>query len=87
MFVIILKEIGNIHSYHSESLNQKEFYFERIHKNGVRSGFSTFIFHNKDEAEYKLEKMKEQYSTCPWMEFEIVSLNELKTFVDNHFAQ
>lgn len=84
MFVIILKDTVNIHSYYKESINGSE--FERIHKN-VRSGFSTFIFSNNEEAEYKLNKMKYQYSACSWMEFEIVPLNELKTFVDNHFAQ
>jgi len=85
MFVIILKDTGNIHSYYKESINGSE--FERIHKNGVRSGFSTFIFHSKDEAENTLERMLVQYSACSWMEFKIVPLNEFKTFVDNHFAQ
>jgi hypothetical protein len=84
MFVIILKDTGNIHSYFRETINASE--FDRIHKNGVRSGFSTFIFHNRDEAEFRLNKMKEQYSNCPWMNIEIVLLNDLKTFVDNHFA-
>ncbi len=85
MFVIILKEIGNIHSYYKESLNGSE--FERIHKNGVRSGFSTFIFHSKEQAENTLKRMLVQYSNCPHVEFEIVPLNDLKTFVDNHLAQ
>lgn len=84
MFVIILKDTGNIHSYFRETINGSE--FDRIHKNGVRSGFSAFIFYNRDEAEFRLDKMKEQYSNCSWMEFEIVPINELKTFVDNHFA-
>lgn len=81
MFVIILKEIGNIHSYYREGINGSE--FDTIHKN-IRSGFSTFIFYNKDEAEFQLNKMKFHYSACSWMEFEIVPLNDLKTFVDNH---
>ena len=85
MFVIILKDTGNIHSYYKESINGSE--FDRIHKNNVRSGFSSFIFYSKEEAEYKLKKMKIQYSACSWMEFEIVPLSDLKTFVDNHFAQ
>ena len=85
MFVIILKDNGNIHSYFRETINGSE--FDCIHKNCVRSGFSAFIFYHKDEAEFRLNKMKERYSACSWMKFEIVPLNELKTFVDNHFGQ
>lgn len=84
MFVIILKDTGNIHSYFRETINGSE--FDRNHTN-IRPGFSAFIFYNKDEAEFRLKKMELQYSACSWMEFEIVPLNELETFVNNHFAQ
>jgi hypothetical protein len=78
-----MNDSGNIHSYYKESINGSE--FERIYKNQI--GFSAFILTDRVEVEYKLERIKAQYYACSWMEFKIVPINDLKTFVDNHFAQ
>ena len=55
MFVILLKEIGNIHCYFRESINGSE--FDAIRNFKDRSGFSAFIFYSEDEAKERLNKI------------------------------
>ena len=85
MFVIILKEIENIHAYFRQTINGFE--FERIRNFKDLSGFTAYIFYSEIEAKERLKKIQIQYSACRSMEFHIVSLNELETFVEKHFEQ
>jgi len=85
MFVIILKEIGIIQTYFRETINGSE--FDRIRNLKDLSGFTAYIFYSEIEAKERLKKIQIQYSACRSMEFHIVSLNELETFVENHFEQ
>jgi len=85
MFVIILKEIGIIQAYFRETINGSE--FDPIRNFSGRSGFTAFIFYSMDEAMERMKKIQIQYSACRSMEFHIVPLNELETFVKNHFEQ
>ena len=84
MFVILLKEIGNIHCYFRESINGSE--FDAIRNFKDRSGFSAFIFYSEDEAKERLNKIKIQFNICSRMEFEIVPLNELQQKIQEHFS-
>ena len=85
MFVIILKEIGIIQAYFRETINGSE--FERIRNFKDLSGFTAYIFYSEIEAKERLKKIQIQYCACHSMEFHIVPLNELETFVENHFEQ
>lgn len=85
MFVIILKEIEIIQAYFRQTINGFE--FERIRNFKDLSGFTAYIFYSEIEAMERMKKIQIQYSACSSMEFHIVSLNELETFVENHFEQ